>query len=1058
MRLKPLLLMQPYSVTHLRQNLTSQPQASSQPPDTPLTTGHGPTDVRLNKPMSDIKGKRREADSASSRTQLEAIPEDIGMNEEHGLGPSSLTRSSHPGTLTPSTNMPLSSGASNSTTDIYRRPEPLSQSPYNYHYSTPSTSPSKPTLIPPKIIVNSPSSGSTQHHIAAGSTHKSLGSTVLQNFPTTPTQSHPLPQASTTLSLQRRRSRDHPASTTHNTPIRRSNHGIAPLTSDARTEHVLLAARRIGRERAGLVAGIKQHAEREMEIHSRELELVKARQDLERSEKERLERLANGTSGLAYYRSSTDVLTSSQQRNTGRGSASATVPRTPKRGGGVGAIHYPGLSGALSSSPISTPTRVPTSAGPSTFVFVNTSAGAGTSGYSGGGVMSTPGQPGSVLKSSGTARGGSRTLPSNPPTPLDSLLDAARSMMDDGGAGGKAGGKTNGTRKALEHSENPVPKRRRVSSSGSKTVGRGGGVGGASIGSKATRVRSALDVLADQAAAAFDEPGQTSRGSTIGGKGKEKMKVGDEDLSNSADDEADNVQEGDGVGRQDNSWPRGPASASSMGPNRGRSRAKIASITTRPTAEPTSTSSMSLRPIRQASQKRLASQDLQQQPSTSTTRGKGKSRGRPKGSKSRPRSAVSAKSWSMNPSLGPRVIASAPMSSPLDKAIALQSQKDRSRETGKERERREEHSQRTMVNLDRSPGLDSPRLGLRPVVEWGERGTEDEGDEDVEGEGEYVSVGVRELELAQQDDYVEGGPDVDGDGEITAGNDKVTAVSTPNDESVSTLKVMAQDMEEDETQTIDTANGHVSLANLDLMTTPPIDDTDADADAELDDEDAEGDQDDDDDDEPGQDRSSRSRTPPPPDPPHFGAPSDSNDDDPDADADAEGEMDFEENEELPSRSTSSAMHQTALNVPRSQVPPVSFDGFLLEVIWLIMVFWMKSNRSVRYSTTSSHVLISATVPETLPSSLSILSDLSDKISLQLAYLEQERKFVVGSRGVWWRGIDVQRRRGLFHCFSCLYILYLCIMQESSPTHHAPFRNFESQGCLLSMGLYVALVV
>ena len=1045
--------MQPYSAAHLRQNLTSQPQVSSQPPNTPLTTGHGPTDVRLNKPISDIKGKRREADSASSRTQFEAIPEDTGMIEEHGLGPSSLARSSHPGSLTPSTNMPLSSGASKSTTDIYRRPESLSQYPYNYHYSTPSTSPSKPTHIPPKIIVNSPSSGSTQHRIAAGSTHKSPGSTVLQNFPTTPTKSHPLPQASTTLSLQRRRSRDyanHPAGATHNTPIRRSNHGIAPLTSDARTEHVLLAARRIGRERAGLVAGIKQHAEREMEIHSRELELVKARQDLERSEKERLERLANGTSGLAYYRSSTDVLTSSQQRNTGRGSASAAVPRTPKRGGGVGATHYPGLSGALSSSPISTPTRVPTSAGPSTFVFVNTSAGAETSGYSSGGVVSTPGQPGSVLKNSGTARGGSRTLPSNPPTPLDSLLDAARSMMDDGGAEGRAGGKTNGTRKALEHPENPVPKRRRV---GSKTVGRGGGVGGTSIGSKATRVRSALDVLADQAAAAFDEPGQTSRGSTIGGKGKEKMKVGDEDLSNSADDEADNVQEGDGVGRQDDSWPRGPASASSMGPNRGRSRAKTASITTRPTAEPTSTSSMSLRPIRQASQKRLASQDLQQQPSTSTTTIRGKSRGRPKGSKSRPRSAVSAKSWSMNPSLGPRVIASAPMYSPLDKAIAPQSQKDRSPETGKGREKREEHSQRTTVNLDRSPGLDSLRLGLRPVVEWGERGTEDEGDEDVEGEGEYVLVGVRELELAQQDGYVEGGPDVDGDGEITAGKDKVTAVSTPNDESVSTLKVMAQDMEEDETQTIDTANGHVSLANL---TTPPIDDIDADADAELDDEDAEGDQEDDDDDEnadaePGQDRSSRSRTPPPPDPPHFGAPSDSNDDDPDADADAEGEMDFEENEELPSTSTSSAVHQTALNVPRSKVSPGSFDGFLLEVIWLIMVFWMKSNRSFRYSTTSRHVLISATVPETLPSSLSILSDLSDKISLQLTYLEQERKFVVGSRGIWWRDIGVKKRRGLFHCFSCLYILYLCIMQESSPTHHAPFRNFAS-GLFIKHGL------
>jgi hypothetical protein len=48
-------------------------------------------------------------------------------------------------------------------------------------------------------------------------------------------------------------------------------------------EHVLLAAHRTGRKRAGLVAGIRQHAEREKEILARELELIKARQGLTKS-------------------------------------------------------------------------------------------------------------------------------------------------------------------------------------------------------------------------------------------------------------------------------------------------------------------------------------------------------------------------------------------------------------------------------------------------------------------------------------------------------------------------------------------------------------------------------------------------------------------------------------------------------------------------------------------------------------------------------------------------------------------------------------------------------
>ena len=935
--------MQPYSVAHLRQNLSSQPQASTQPPNA----------AHSNKPTSDIEGKRREADSASSRTQLEAIPEDPGANEERGLGPSSLARPSPLGSSTASANLPLFSGAINSTADIYRRPEPLLQNsyPHSYHYSTPSAS--KSTFISPAITVNSPSSsltshGQTQHHTTAGSPSKSLGSAVSQVYSTIP--SHSL-QASPT---QQRRSHDytnHPG-ITQNAPIRRRNHGIAPLTSDARTEHVLLAARRIGRERAGLVAGILQHVEREKEVHARELEVIRARQDLARSEKERLERLANGTSGLAYYRS-TDTLASPQQRNTGKGSAATGVPRTPKRSGGVGTTSYPGL-GAFSNSPTSSPARAPTSAGPSTFVFVNTSAIAGTSGHSDRGVSGNPSQLNSAHKRGGVTRSGSKNLPSNPPTPLDSLLDAARSMMDDG-VGGKAGGKINGTRKALEHPESPVPKRRRVSS-GSKMVGRGG-VAGAST---TNRVRSALDVLADQAAAASDEPGQGRRSSTRG-KGKEKFS---EDLGGVGDGGVDDIQEDDDDNNDSGLRECGSSIDAS---SRRRGRAKPASVNTRPLTEPTSTSSMSLRPVRQASQKRLASQDLQPLPSVSTTaaRGKGRFRGRPKGSKSVSRSAVSMKSssTSKSSSLGPRVISSAPTYSPLDEAIALLPQKGRRQE----KDRAEEHAEWTTANLDHSSGMGSPRLGLRPVVEWGERvAEEEEGDEDVEDEGERG----RELELGQQNGQVEGELDPHGATAVEAGDEKMATRSTPDEsESVSSLKITVQDIVGAETQVNPPndvpINGQVIPADVDVMTVLPTtaNGTDANPEADLDDEDAEGEEEDEDEEnadaEGDQNRSSRTRTPPPPDPPHPGAPPDSNDDS-DGDADAEGDMDFEENEELPPTSTNSTMYQTALSVSMGQVPPGNFDGSLSfsgDKVWLIKFFWMKSDKF--FGLTCTGVFVSA---------------------------------------------------------------------------------------------------
>ena len=241
----------------------------------------------------------------------------------------------------------------------------------------------------------------------------------------------------------------------------------------------------------------------------------------------------------------------------------------------------------------------------------------------------------------------------------------------------------------------------------------------------------------------------------------------------------------------------------------------------------------------------------------------------------------------------------------------------------RKRERSEEHPrQLTTVDLDRSPSIGSPRLGLRPVEELRDKGA---GDEDVEGEPR----------LDQQNSYVKGNPD--------------TAAGTVTTSGAETVI---------QTAPIDTSSNDVSV-DVDLMTIPPVDNvnSEANAEADLDDEDAEGEQEEaeDDDAEAGQDRSSRSRTPPPPDPTHPGASSDSNNDDPDADADAEGEMDFEEDEELPPTSTSSAVYQTALSGPIGQVPQGNFDGSFFDDDGWLIVLWIQPDKSFGYNTTSTRV-------------------------------------------------------------------------------------------------------
>ena len=103
---------------------------------------------------------------------------------------------------------------------------------------------------------------------------------------------------------------------------------MTPISSDAYTEHLLLAAKKIGRKRAAHVA---QHAECEKEVLAQEQEQIRAQKVQERLERERLERLASSTSRMAYYRPTTDLSHSSPQQGGTPRSAPLPQLKIPKR-------------------------------------------------------------------------------------------------------------------------------------------------------------------------------------------------------------------------------------------------------------------------------------------------------------------------------------------------------------------------------------------------------------------------------------------------------------------------------------------------------------------------------------------------------------------------------------------------------------------------------------------------------------------------------------------------------------------------------------------------------
>ncbi|PPQ65747.1 hypothetical protein CVT24_011780 [Panaeolus cyanescens] len=380
-KLKPLLLMQPYSTSRLRQNLGLS---------------------------SRDKGKRRETESTQNLRTL------------------------------------AGEDSSNNKSSVKSNPLPPS---YNHHLQSASTSTS--TLpLPPAITVTSPNSSLPFAPLSKG--HPQVNS--------------------------------QPRRTPHVKSHKSSKNLKSPaLTSDAMTAHLLLAAQRIGRQRASAVTGLMKQAEQEREEYAKEQEQL--RLQAEQAEKEKLERFASNTARIGYYRAAMDSTTNSPQRGLTTSHTLPTMPKTPKRNS---YLTQTGQSGGSVTSP-------------SQFVFINASASTTPPGH--------PAPP-TISRPSTSATSQTALQTTNPPTPLDSLLDAARSMMD-----------SSGRRKAIEHPESPVPKRRRVSGAGiSKANG------------KLTRVRSALEVLAEEAAAASGS-GSKSKGNQLEEVGENRSGLLDAHLS-----------------------------------------------------------------------------------------------------------------------------------------------------------------------------------------------------------------------------------------------------------------------------------------------------------------------------------------------------------------------------------------------------------------------------------------------------------------------------------------------------------------------------------------------
>lgn len=670
-----------------------------------------------------------------------------------------------------------------------------------------------------------------------------------------------------------------------------------PFTSDAYAEHFLLAAKRIGRVRATQVSGLTHYAEQERELLSREQQRVHDVREQERLERERLDRLAAGTSGLAYYRSTAEGV---PQRVP-------AAPHTPKK-----QIHYGPNS---VNTPIvfvhtlSPPTPVP-------HAIINAPVNnLSATGYVGSPLASSH----SVIHGGTTTGRGGQTqktqMMSNPPTPLDSLLDAAR-MMDDGADATPR--KPNGKGRALEDPDSPVPKRRRISGTRLGNASPVAGGSGSQIGREGNtdtiasqgrglgkdRVRSALDVLADQAdqaSAAFNEPEQTGRrpALTAGPATKGKARTRNSTTSEHPRDDGTPplmsfIQVDPGATSASTTttasrWrtrTRGGIANKKRAPN--NTTTPSSPTSTQQSFTPTTpsnetpkttqpTTSASGRPQRTAAKRNVALSPGALPPqtrvtSTSSARGTNKPRGRPRGSTNRRGGVGRAPSVSSEPRIispsNARVIAPAPWLIPSEEP----GQRGQVVEQGSVSPQSGLRSSNTPLQSERGP--DQTRL----------RNASQHPSENALEQARAADTVTVDRELLDVQSTAEPGHR----GSLTDGGESEPAMASG------------------------TVSFRVTLSPLPVLPSDPgaeiqapgaEGETDADAEAEADideDLDAEGEQEDDMESEP-KDIPPRSKSPtPPPDPPppasDSGPPYANDDGGSDGDADAEGEVDFEEGE------------------------------------------------------------------------------------------------------------------------------------------------------------------
>ena len=332
----------------------------------------------------------------------------------------------------------------------------------------------------------------------------------------------------------------------------RSSHSL-PLTSDARLDHFLLAARKFGRQRVNSLTGIvtqpvaptssqgqapKQpqtsgRGSKTKELHFKETPYSRLRKEQEKKDME--------VNGSSHHPATGEFLLDSGQKST----VSIPTPRTPKRNGAspysvktpvpatatptpTYATSTPFHSSSLMSSPIaiagsSSLTGQSTAPVPDRFQFAPSQV------YSF--IVSPTASPSGKEKRRAPSAGASApTDPSSAPggggrRALNSLFEAAKSMEVPEGSDpppSTLGPKSNGKRKVAEPSlgapssgvQDLTTKRRKVASpsrasidiSSVEEIGKGNvrsrAGGGKGKGKGVEKVMSALDVLADQAAAA----------------------------------------------------------------------------------------------------------------------------------------------------------------------------------------------------------------------------------------------------------------------------------------------------------------------------------------------------------------------------------------------------------------------------------------------------------------------------------------------------------------------------------------------------------------------------